>query len=339
MLYNTKYKQYKKHIIMKKPYTLTVLGQDKQAGIEVVRVQTIDKYDTTRFLVAKTFFQGYMQVFEWYLKKHPEMRFEDRNNLARIISYSVPGTKQWGEYMPGGFATHYVYQAKAQRMKNGTKINPITARFFRYNVDGYGLRSRSYVLSWLVEQWAKGSNVPLRWLSIAGGAGQPMFDALKILPEETQRQAHFTLADLDKEVIEFAKEVYEEQEHLGIASATFTSVDVFNHHAAKSLLEDTKPNVVDAMGLFEYADENQARDLVASVYSALPVGGMFIFTNMAHDRPHLRVHKHMIGWPGVTQRSLEEVVNILEASGVGLDELTAYQPSDGVYNIYRVVKL
>jgi len=322
---------------MKKPYTLTIESTKKDAGITTVKVKTVDKHDTLRYRGAKTLFQGYMQLFEWYLKRHPQVRYEDKNNIARIITYSVPGARAWREYMPGGFATHYTYQAKRQRMKNGTKIDIVTARFFRYNVDGYGLRSRSYVLAWLVENWVETSKKSLRWLSIAGGVGQPMYDALKQLRSKDLERAHFTLCDIDGEVIEFAEEVFAEQD-LHIASSTFTYADVFDHHRRASLLEDVRPNVVDAMGLFEYADETQARDLVSAIYSALPSGGLFVFTNMAHDRPHLRVHKHMIGWPGVIPRTLEGVVGILRSAGVPIEHVTAYRPTDGVYNIFKILK-
>ena len=70
----------------------------------------------------------------------------------------------------------------------------------------------------------------------------------------------------------------------------------------------------------------------------LKPGGVLVFTNMRPTHPNLDIHKRAVCWPGVRERSEQDVERLMLASGISPGEITIMLPDDHVYGIYDVVK-
>lgn len=101
---------------------------------------------------------------------------------------------------------------------------------------------------------------------------------------------------------------------------------------------DFAPQCIDAMGLVEYLDENEVITLMGRLHRMLEPGGVLVFTNMRPTHPNLDIHKRAVCWPGVRERSEQDVERLMLASGIRPEEITIMLPDDQVYGIYGVVR-
>ncbi len=321
---------------MKQPYQLSVENSRHYGGMEVISVDVRDKYHARKYSVERGMVRAFTGALQRFLKANPELAFESRRNVARILTYLPSGMKAWRAYVPGGFATYYVHKPDQKHMAGGGTLDVITRRFFRHAYDSVGLRARAYILSWLVHEKLKSTKGKLTWISIAAGSGQPVYDLLQTTTPAERSRLSVVLTDINQDMLAFAQQLYHQQ-GAEFANIAFHTLDVTNHTQLKNELSK-QPSIVDAMGLFEYLNAAESSALIRTVYEALPKGGVFIFTNMATSHPHLHVHQRALGWPGVIQRSVKDVCAIIEKAGVPEGAYKAYRATDKVYYVYRVEK-
>jgi hypothetical protein len=111
---------------------------------------------------------------------------------------------------------------------------------------------------------------------------------------------------------------------------------------------------VEILGLFEYLKPEDwhyryqkvfikgkkklagAKSFLAAAFSYVAPGGSLILGNMLNSHPHLDFTLHVVEWPHIQPRSIDEVVEIIQGSGIGSNEygLDIYVPDDGVYAVY-----
>lgn len=265
------------------------------------------------------------------------MPFESRANLARYLAYIPSGMRAWRAYMPGGFATYHVHNPQRTRMQNGKKLDPITQAFFRHTYDAVNVRSRAYIMDWLVRKPLFAAQGSRHWVSLAGGSGQPVFDVFNDASPKVRDSSSLAIVDSNAAMLQFAKQVYEVH-NKRIAAVDYIQLDVMESEKLSQLLAEHRPHIIDAMGLFEYLGDTDCVRLLRTVYQALPRGGVFIYTNMWSKRPHLDVHQRALGWPGVRQRSIHEVLALMKKAGIPLEAQAVYHDDDHVYCVYEVVK-
>ncbi len=322
---------------MAKHYQLSVLKTRHVAGVEVTSVSVTDKYYKPNLRVERTLVRALLNFLQHYLEAFPNVKHDSPFNIARMFVYLPSGMRAWREYMPDGMATHYVHNPENRNMTNGGRLDFITQRFFRHSYDATGVRSRAYVLSWLVLQHVGGSKHPVHWLSIAAGSGQPVYDVIDELSATERDNVSLMIEDVNEEILAFAKDNYKQLQP-GVSSVKFEHASILDATKRDQLFADFKPTVIDAMGLFEYLSEKDSAELLRAAYAALPIGGMMIFTNMSPRHPHLELHKRGLGWPGVIQRTMHEVLSIMDTAGIPGDARDIYHAEDKIYNIYRIVK-
>jgi hypothetical protein len=306
-------------------------------GVPLYRVQVSDKYHHPKYWVERQIITKFTDFMEWYLRRHPEIDSHSERNLARSLIYMQPGIRAWSEYMPGGFATYHVHSPHERHMHNGRKVDIMTRALFRHSSDALGLRSRAAIMAYIAEETVKLQEGPVEWLSIASGSGQPTYDACRRLRLKDQRRVTLTLADISSEIMEFAEQLYA-AEGLTLGGVKYVLCNVVKEKERRELLKDMEPAVIDIMGLFEYLSDEQCIKVLRSFYLALAPGGSVIFTNMSPGHPHLHVHQRGLGWPGVIQRTIREVVALSEAAGIPKSSQSVYRAEDNVYNIFRVEK-
>lgn len=316
---------------------MKVLSRRMSDGIAVVHVAPFDKYSARRrHRLTRAAVRAFTNYLQWYLERRPEMEFEHRRNLARKLSYMPSGMRAWREYIPGGFATFYAQNPEIRKMKNGKRLDTITHNFFRHTYDAVGLRSRADILSWIVLEKAKHSTEPLVWFSIAAGSCQTPYATFDTMSRAATEESCLVVLDSDPVVLKFAEELYAQQTYT-LKSIEFINQDVFETSARERLRVES-PNIVDAMGLFEYLNDTLSIELAREIYASLAEGGLFVFTNMNFSRKHLHVHQRALGWPGVIQRDVHDVAALLARAQIPASAITAYIPDDGVYTVYKVVK-
>ncbi len=319
-------------------YQIEVVSTRRVGGVPLIHVKTTDIYQGGLYAIerrAVLLFTGFLQYF---LEHHPDMPFESRRNLSRHLSYLPSGMRAWRGYMPGGFATYHVHAPHIVRMANGVRLDPVTRAFFRHTYDAVGLRSRAYIMSWLIARHVSERPGEIRWLSLGGGSGKPVYDAIASMKTGDRRRTKLVVVDINPDILTFAKQVYVEQTYQPGGGVAYRQVDVTSVSSRDRLFADERPTVIDAMGLFEYLDDRTSSALLRAAYRQLPPGGIIVFTNMSPEHPQLAVHKRALGWPGVIQRTIHEVVDIMVRAGIPREEQTAYRAQDGVYNVYQVVK-
>ncbi|MBC7764355.1 class I SAM-dependent methyltransferase family protein [Microbacteriaceae bacterium] len=305
------------------------------AGIPLFRVQVSDTYAHRRYRFERRLVRAFTGFMEDYLRRHPEMEFEHRLNITRVLTYLPPAMKVWRNYVPGGIATYHVHSPHKRKMPSGHKLDLITRGFFRHSVDGVGLRSRAKILELLATNYILQNAGSVSWLSIAGGSGQPVYDACLNMSEDDRKRIHLSLVDIDQTIVLFAKKIYSEEE-VGLSTVEFKRLDILNKASRSQLLKELKPQIIDCMGIFEYLPNEKASELLAALYEELPPAGRIIFTNMSPAHPHLNVHQRALGWPGVIQRTIHDVAELIDSAHIPRDVTSVYRAEDNVYNVYMV---
>lgn len=315
-------------------YKLTILEtKNLKDGSVRTKLHTKDTYSRRRYAIERQAVKIFSGSLNRYLRKRPHIAHDSKKNIARRLVYLSPAVKAWAQYMPGGFATYHVHNPKRLHLISGKKIDYIAKILFRHSIDGQGLRSRAYAMTWFIKKHVAHKKT-ISWLSVACGTGQPTFDAAEIIGKPTT----FTLVDTDKRATQFAAKLSKEY---GINQSDITTVHmnaIKESVALRMLAKERQPNVIDAMGIFEYLQPDDAIGLLKTLHDSLPSGGVLVFTNMLHSHPHLHLHQRGLGWPGVIQRSTTEMRQIITKAGIPPKSLTVMLPDDDVYAIYGVTK-
>lgn len=311
-------------------FSIETIEHGEIAGINTLHVHASDRFHSRRHALERRLVTLFTRTLDRYLRKRPHLTFDHPRNHVRRIVYFPPAFRAWTAYMPGGFATYSVHNPDHKRLYSGKKVDLITKNLFRHSTDAIGLRSRAYAMAWIVHYLA-GKNRQVRWLSLAAGTGQPTFDAAKILPAETT----FYLCDIDGEALRFARQLAKSYDIDD--NALYTSqLDINREGVLERLMHDAEPNVIDAMGFFEYIDDDEAVEVLATMKKTMRPDSVFVFTNMLSSRKQLDIHKRGMGWPGVIPRSVEQVALLMTKAGIAKSRQTVILPDDGVYAVYVI---
>lgn len=317
-----------------KYFKLDLLSEKKQTDATTeLKIHTKDTYSRKRYALERKAVGIFSGSLNYYLRKRPHVKHDSRKNLARTLVYLSPAVKAWAQYMPGGFATYHVHNPKRLRLLSGKKIDYIAKILFRHSVDGQGLRSRAYAMTWFIKnKTAKQSK--LNWLSVACGTGQPTFDAAG----EIGGDVRFYFVDDDARALEFATDLSSEY---GVAKnkIEFKKINAISGiNRLDEYAKTVEPNVIDAMGIFEYLQPDDAVNLLTMLYARLEKGGVLVFTNMLPDHPHLHLHQRGLGWPGVIQREVKTMRSLIKKAKIPFEEVSVMLPDDQVYAVYGVTK-
>lgn len=295
-----------------------------------IRLHASDRFGTRRHALERKAFALFTRGMEAYLRKRPHLDFHHPKNPIPRIVYLPPALKSWAAYMPGAFATFHVHNPDRTHLHNGRKLDYLTRNLFRHSSDAIGLRSRAYAMAWYLHGHFSDRD-HISWLSIASGTGQPTFDAAQLF----RGQKTFHLCDLDDTALEYAKELASEY-HIKPRNLHVYHVDVTDQTQLQSLLSTTSPNIIEAMGLFEYLDDATAITLLSQLKKGATKGSVLVFTNMHAHHPQLQLHKRGLGWPGVIPRTVDQVRVLISSAGFANDSLTVLQPDDSVYAVYGI---
>lgn len=325
---------------IKSLYKVVSVKKDFSASLSVHRLQLhfADRYDMLRHRGSRWLARAYTAALRRYLAARPHIDYYHEKNWARKISYIPSGFRSWAEYMPGGFATYYVYEPHHRRMANGRRLDAVTKRLFRHGIEGVGIRTRAYTLSYLINSWVVGhTNGTIRWVSLGCGSGQPMFDAAGLLPVSLKKTTSLLLIDRDTVVLDFAQSLYAHQRD-NLPEAAFDYGDIFEPDFFTNLVKNGRLDIIDILGMFEYLDNEQSVSLLQKCYASLNEGGVLIFSNMDTNRPDYDINQRVIGWPALLLRSPDELVDLIRNAGIPLENVTFIRAQDEINNMFEVTK-
>lgn len=287
----------------------------------------------------------------------------DMSNPATLeLGKAMPTIVEWFKLIPRAVALDIIYDPDKGRLCNGVVLNEEAISWFKNIDDAIGIRSRAAVLRQLLRQEAKHEG-SLSVASLACGAAQPVLETMaQILSTEESADSTVTLVDLDRESLSMAvrlAEGYAISHRVTTATRNILGLDGIDidpnpDHRATGR---TGYHVVEALGFLEYlppenqesytyrgvVDEKRSRAgaiaFLRNAYDLVRPGGMLIFGNML-DETHkqLGFTLNTVQWPHIQPRSIEQILRIVESSGVNADHMDIYCPTDGVYAVYAIRK-
>jgi hypothetical protein len=229
-------------------------------------------------------------------------------------------------------------------------------------MDARGVRTRAYTATELVVENFSGPEHDGRKdivsASLACGAAGPVFDFSEPLQRNGKDISTFHLFDQDPMALASASAIAEGKgisDKVNIILGDLLTDDLTEH------IEEGSVDVVDLLGLFEYIPSDikikdlfemggvereltaEEQDMSAAAYilaqakKLIRPGGEIIFGNMLNERPQQKFFDKVVGWPPLKQRSVTEVLEIVQEAGFDLDNVSARIPSrEGVYAVYAI---
>lgn len=330
-----------------------------------VRVGDESDRDTKR---RDEFAQGAAK-FEQDLIDHPQwpgtVIFTDPETGGKIVEVAVENeAAMWLYYEADGTPTQMIDWAKdfptaialepLQRLANGGRmlpqgeLDPRTLELFTYMVDAIGIRSRARIYAQRLVEEAQKKDGPLKIISVGSGAAVPNIDATKRIEAETGNYVKWKFFDIDPRALKFAHALIEEAEfekssvdYGGVSFNVETNEWEFEGRSyARAFKEESESaDVVDALGLWEYIDTDEAgKKFLERLYDKVKPGGMMIVSNMLRKRPQEEFNIRGVGWPSLELRSEEDLLRIVELAGIDTSLVTMTHAEDGVYVVMEIRK-
>jgi hypothetical protein len=306
--------------------------------------------------------------FEAMLQHHPEWRathlgreedgeelgrlYIDLHNLAAVDLYLEDGREtqmfEWGHQMMQAIALEPLQNlGKGGQFLSKGHLDQRTLERFMYMPDGRGLRSRQHIYSDLLVQQAV--NTPgdtLRIVSLGSGASVPNIEASQKIEQETGKHIEWQLFDLDPNALFNAERMTNKA---GLALSTFDfgpkstnpnqpGFTGRSYIEARHAIEDNSLDAVDALGLWEYLEDNQAKMFLKMMYKKLKPDAPMIISNMRKKRPHPLYNKRAVGWPDVIMRSDEDLLDIVYSAEIPTEQVRLTTPEDSVYVVMEIRK-
>lgn len=250
---------------------------------------------------------------------------------------------RWGSQMMQAIALEPLQNlSKGGRFLPEGRLDRRTLELFTNMPDGIGLRSRQHIYAELVAGHAlRGEQGDMQVVSLGSGASVPNIEAAQSVAEVSDRKIHWQFYDLDPNALKSADLMLNEA-NLGNSTFDFgpkasEDYEGRNYIEARQI-DDESVDVVDALGLWEYLRESNARTFLGMMYPKLKEGGAMIVSNMKIDRPQPLYNQYAVGWPKLIMRSEQDMLDIVQKAGIPTDKVTITHPDDGVYMVMEVRK-
>lgn len=167
--------------------------------------------------------------------------------------------------------------------------------------------------------------------SFASGLGEPMFWLLDEFRKEGVEIYRAHQVDLDPIALaaNAAKSVqYDLQDKIALHHKNLILTP------ADSYIEPHSVDFLEAVGVIEYFKEPLAIRLLKNAASVVRPGGMIVFGNMLKSRPQQKWFEGL--WPTLQQRSISEVLELIERAGFPREWVEVRVSEDGLYAMYAI---
>lgn len=270
----------------------------------------------------------------------------DPDNIATNALYvgeNVESARHWRlNLVPSALALEALALKSDYLPTTDVKIDEATRDIFTNSADARAIRSRGALMRELIAEHSADKNpiTEQKWISLACGAARPVLEAAERVKRNGNTPIDVTLVDYDPVVLNYSSDLADSID--GAASHREIESDLRRTMIAKDTLVqefgEESMDMVDIMGFLEYCPDKAAVNMLRNSYRLTAPGGMLLTANMREDRPEKQIHLRGIGWPGVQMRSHEELVELAVRADIDPTCIEAYQPTDGVYTILKIVK-
>lgn len=262
---------------------------------------------------------------------------EPKNPVSERF-YQDKSIQEWALLMPSARALYYLTHLGINSLPSGQPISEDMTRFMREMDDGIGIRTRKRIASEIVQNKIRQSNGHSNCLSLACGAADLMIEAIA----GTKAGALLTLVDFDEDILSMARSIAAEE---GLNEGA--DYNVYNRNLVTSMIRsddfvkeigEQSQLVVDAIGINEYFSIRLATKFLENAYRCVEPGGSLITANMLSNRSQMQINKTAIGWPKLYPRSIDEIIEMVKAAGLPIENVTIRIPEDGVYAVIEITK-
>ena len=253
--------------------------------------------------------------------------------------YDSPGMREWrSELVPRAVALYPMQRPDIDQLPlSGGEIDPVARSFFVDALDSIGIRTRAKIMTSIADRYIEDG---AKWVSLACGAAVPVLDALQSGRRAEAMELH--LVDLDPTALDFAEELASErgvdQKHTLMRHELNLLRQLVKTDQLVDDLGEESADLVDALGIFEYFNQQTSTQFMKNAFRLVKPGGALIAANMLLDRPELDFNQRGIGWPKIFPRSIDQLREIIVSAGLPLEQVTMSIPQDGVYVVIEIRK-
>ncbi|WP_288821606.1 class I SAM-dependent methyltransferase [uncultured Leclercia sp.] len=271
----------------------------------------------------------------------------DRGELTLIAQHAWsqeafrhrPALAAWRvRLVPSALALFAVQNPLEDKLPEGTVMDSASRQWFIHANDAIGVRSRARVLATLVDKYIH-NDIESDWVSLASGAAIPVLEALCAAKLDGQK-VHLSLVDDDPVALRWAETMAAQQGLVVGEQITLLRRNLVYHLIRNDdlVLElgEQQAELVDALGIFEYFNHDDAVTFLKRAQRLVKPGGAVILSNMLNTSPQIDFALRCIGWQHLFPRSLDELQEIHLAAGVPVENVTVVVPEDGVYAVMEV---
>lgn len=145
----------------------------------------------------------------------------------------------------------------------------------------------------------------IRVLSLASGSARGVIEVLSEL-NGVDVEARFV--DMSRNALNYSKELADRKKVLEKITLVRSDIRKFD-----KFCNDWSPDIVEAVGLFDYLDDDEALDLIRKIHDSMGSGGTMIIANI-NDNPERRFVSEVVGWKMV-YRTPQELGELLIKGG------------------------
>lgn len=220
-------------------------------------------------------------------------------------------------------------------------VNESSKVLLFHSLDSRAIRWRAEAATVLTREAAADWTSDVTAVSLACGAAGPLARLVDGLVADGHTVAAMHL--LDRDPVALAAGRVTARRHLDpslVRARVFDLVDLRDGTALPltPVLEVHSAHLIDILGLFEYLPDATAVSLLKQARAVLRPDGVVVLANMVTGRPEQNVLSHVIQWPSLIQRSVDDLLALIEAAGFDATRATiATAPShESVYAVAAV---
>jgi len=116
------------------------------------------------------------------------------------------------------------------------------------------------------------------------------------------------------------------QMHMHMENIILTKPDKYT-----TPIEPGSVDVGEVMGVIEYFKKEVASRILKNLATTIKPGGMIVFGNMLQSRPQQEWFDGL--WPPLKQRTISEIIEVIELSGLPRENITIWVSKDGLYAV------
>jgi SAM-dependent methyltransferase len=287
---------------------------------------------------------AWMQLRKHAIALHPLYRAPLLNDLGGGLNMADLESELPGLGKPFELLAGLIGPQKAERVQGryaqflGAPFDDEIRLLMQGTLDSAAIRWRAAAAAELARQHACRWSSAVRLTSLACGAAAPVAQLADQLRAQGQDVDRLTLVDRDPVALAAGRAIA--AAHVGAEHVVAEMIDLvdLSTFAASNLagpLGTASAHLVDVLGLFEYLPDVIAVDLLRKIRPILTPDGAIVLANMLTPRPQQFMFEHVIQWPALVQRSLDDLRHLFDEAGFAADQvrLVVPPPAEAIYAV------